>query len=113
MQIIKLINHPLAFVLELVLFFGVGYWGYFQGKTIFTKWAIAILCFLILVTLWALFASPKASMRLKFPALSIFKLLIFSTGTFAFWNLGKAWWAIVYTVLFMVSVALSHIEETS
>ncbi|MBK9510916.1 MAG: YrdB family protein [Cytophagaceae bacterium] len=86
MQIIKLINHPLAFGLELVLFFGVGYWGYFQCKTTLAKWGIAILCFMILVILWALFAAPKSGMRLKYPMLNIFKLLIFSAGTFAFWN---------------------------
>lgn len=113
MQIIKLINHPLAFGLELVLFFGVGYWGYFQGKTTLAKWAIAILCFMILVILWALFAAPKSGMRLKYPLLNIFKLLIFSAGTFAFWNLGKTWLAIVYTLLFILSVGLSYLEETS
>ncbi|MBK6977797.1 MAG: YrdB family protein [Cytophagaceae bacterium] len=113
MQIIKLINHPLAFGLELVLFFGVGYWGYFQGKITLAKWGIAILCFMILVILWALFAAPKSGMRLKYPMLNIFKLLIFSAGTFAFWNLGKTWLAIVYTLLFILSVGLSYLEETS
>lgn len=113
MQIIKLINHPLAFGLELVLFFGTSYWAYFQGKTSLTKWVFAIVCFLILVALWALFAAPKAGMRLKFPMLNIFKLLIFSIGTMAFWNLGKTWLSIVYTLLFILSVGLSYLEETS
>lgn len=111
MQALKYLNYVLAFGLELVLFFSVSYWGYVQGKTTISKWGFALILFIIVVTLWGIFAAPKSTIRLKNPWLIFYRIAMFSMGTFALQNLGKTKLSIGYTVLFLISVLLSFLDE--
>ncbi|WP_064196248.1 MULTISPECIES: YrdB family protein [Emticicia] len=111
MQVLKYFNYALAFSLELVLFFSVGFWGYSQGKTSFTKWIFAIILFLIVITIWAVFAAPKSNLRFQNIWLSLFRIFMFSMGTLALIDLGKNKWSIIYSICFILSVSLSHLDE--
>jgi len=113
MQAIRYVNYLLAFGLELVLFFSVSYWGYTFGKSTLTKWVVAVALFIIVVTLWGVFAAPKSSMRVSFPWLNLVKILLFSLGTFAFWGIGKTRIAVIYSILCLVSVIISYFDETN
>jgi hypothetical protein len=111
MQALKYLNYILAFGLELVLFFSVSYWGYAQGKTTLSKWGLALILFIIVIALWGMYAAPKSDIRLKYPWLSLFRIVMFSLGTFALQSLGKTKLSIAYTILFLISVLLSYIDE--
>lgn len=113
MQTLRYINYLLAFGLELVLIFSVAFWGYSSGKTTLTKWAFAIILFVAVAALWGIYAAPKSFMRIRFPWLNLFKIAMFSLGTLAFIGLEKTRFAVIYSILSIISVAISYFDETS
>ena len=113
MQALRYTNYLLAFGLELVLLFSVSFWGYSVGKTTTTKWIFALVLFGVLAALWGIYAAPKSTMRIPFPWLNLFKIAMFSLGTLAFLGLGKTRLAVIYSILSLISVAISYFDETS
>lgn len=65
MQIIKYILKLLAFLLELIMFGALGYYGYKAGKSPFTTFSLLILLPLLAITLRAISAAPKSDYRLQ------------------------------------------------
>lgn len=65
MQIIKIINQTVAFLLELGMLAAVGHWGYLQGKTTLSKYGIALFLISVIVILWGYFAAPKSVNQLS------------------------------------------------
>jgi len=81
MQIIRFINQVVAFLLEIAMLISIGYWGFVEGKTILTKYALAIFLPIVATILWGFFAAPKSKYRLKFPLRMIFKLCLFTIAS--------------------------------
>jgi hypothetical protein len=113
MQIIKIINLILAFSLELVMFFSIGYWGFQQGKTDITKWLIATACFVLAVGLWAIFAAPKSTYRIKFPYRILFEACMFTICSVALYKTGHSRFSIIFTIAFIVSEAIALLMPES
>ena len=113
MQIIKSINLFVAFSLELVMFFSIGYWGFQQGKIGITKWIIATLCFALAVTLWAIFAAPKSTYRIKFPHRILFELFMFTICSAALYKTNNIKLSIIFTITFIISEALTLLMPES
>jgi hypothetical protein len=76
MQVIKILNQIIAFLLEVAMLTAFCYYGYINGATLFWKYALAIGLPLVIVLLWSKFAAPKSASRLKPIPLLIFKLFI-------------------------------------
>jgi hypothetical protein len=113
MQTIKSINQLVAFSLELVMFFGIGYWGFQQGKTGIIKWIIAVACFALAITLWAIFASPKSTHRIKFPHRILFELFMFAICSVALYKTNNIKFSIIFTIVFIISEAIALLTPES
>ncbi len=109
MPFLKNINQILAFSLELGMFFSISYWGFLQGKSTLTKWAIAIACLAIAVTLWGVFAAPNSQTRLTFPIRLIFELFMFLLAAFLLYKLNFTGWSLAFALLSIVSVTIAFI----
>ena len=109
MQILKIINSVLAFSLELSMFFSISYWGFLQGKTSFSKWAIAIILLAISVTLWGILASPNSQTRLKFPLRLIFEVSMFLIASFLLYKSNLTTLSIWFALLSIVSVSIAFV----
>lgn len=105
MQLIKYVYLTLAFLLELVMFFSFSYWGFQKGQSLISKWSLAILFLAVSITLWAIFAAPKATTRLDFPLRLIFELSMFLLAAFALYKLNYSTAALLYAILAILSIA--------
>ena len=65
MDVVKGINAALAFVLELAMLFGFGYWGYQVGRDSWLGWVLAIGLPIVAVLIWGAFFAPRAAKRLS------------------------------------------------
>lgn len=111
MQAIRLINALLAFSLEVVMWTSVTWWGTTLGKTIWAKWGLGILFLAISTILWGIYAAPNSGTRLTIPARLIFKTILFATGAFSLYKLGKSAWAMIYIALFFCSLVMEFMTE--
>jgi hypothetical protein len=108
MQILRSLNEVLAFTLELAMFFSIGYFGFSKGSTLVSKWVIAIICVLIAITLWAIFASPNSQTRLEFPIRLLFELSMFLLASFLVYKLNYSWQSCCFALLSILSVATAY-----
>lgn len=108
-QILLGFNAVLAFVLELVLFYSVGSYGFSLGKTSVARWLFAIFFASIAITLWGVWGAPKSEYRLGSPWRYIFELIMFLTGAFCLFNLNYTNWAVIFAVLVITNVGISFI----
>jgi len=99
MQIIKLINQVVAFLLEIAMIIAIGYWGFHQGRTSLTKYSIAIVLPIVAIILWGFFAAPKSEYRLAFPLRIVFELCLFAIASFLLYQTGNSklatWFAVI------------------
>jgi hypothetical protein len=109
MQLIKTINEVLAFILELIMFFSMGYFGYSKGGTVTLKWVFAVLLVVLAITLWGIFAAPNSQTRLNSPIRLIFELSMFLIGAFFVYKTNHAGLAISFAILSVVSVAVAYV----
>lgn len=108
LQILLGFNAVLAFLLELVLFYSVGSYGFSIGKTSVSKWFFTLLFVLIAIGLWGIWAAPKSEYRLSSPLRYIFELLMFLMGAFFLYKLNHTNWAIGFGILAVISVAIAY-----
>ena len=108
MQILKSLNEILAFILELAMFFCIGYFGFTKGRTVTSKWIISTICVVIAITLWAIFASPNSQTRLNFPVRLLFELSMFLLASFLLYRLNYSWLSFCFALLSILSVVMAY-----
>lgn len=79
-KILQSINLALSFIIELCAVYIYGTTGFVFGGDSLIKYALLILLPAILILLWGIFAAPKSKRRLKNPARTIFKLIVFASA---------------------------------
>ena len=80
MEIVKVMNLAIAFLLELVMLVIFGYWGYQHGAGPVLKYVLSGALLLLAILLWGYWAAPKSKHRLKFPIRLLFETGIFSVA---------------------------------
>lgn len=109
MEIIKTFNQVLGFLLELVMFFSIGFWGYLQGKSNFLKYTYSIVLPLIAILLWGFFASPKSLYRLDVPVRYIFEIIMFLLASFLVFKTGHSTLALLLAFVAVISELISYL----
>lgn len=108
MQIVKILNQIIAFLLELGMLAAMGNWGYLQGKTKLTQYGIAILLIAMGIALWAYFAAPKSANRLPLEYRMIFELAMFLLATWMIYKSGYNSLSIVFGVTAILNIAAEY-----
>lgn len=102
MDILKLLNVAVRFLLELCVLAATGYWGFNTGSGWFMKILLGIGAPLLIAVIWGMFAAPKANYHLGGPMLFVLEVLVFGSGVAALVatkNYSLAWWFAGITVI--------------
>lgn len=108
MQIIKIINQTVAFLLELGMLAVMGRWGFLQGKNTWSKYGIAVFLILTAILLWGYFAAPKSANRLSLGYRIIFEFVLFMIATLMLHKSGNTNYAIAFGIIAVVNLSLEY-----
>ncbi len=89
MELLKLSNLALRFLLELCLVAALGYWGFKTGQGWIAKSGLGIGAPLLAAVVWGAFIAPKAAWLLPNPWLLILELALFSLAGAALYLAGQ------------------------
>ncbi len=104
-----ILNHFLAFFIELAALAVYARWGWLRFDTMFASAVASLVCAGLFVVLWGLFAAPKSGLRLNPSLLLAFKFVIFAGATMALVDAGN----ITIAILFAATAALHLILALS
>lgn len=107
MSFLVIINHSMAFLLELSVLAAVALFGYRLSDHAIARWIIPVILVAVVVVLWGRFAAPNVQTRLIMPNLLVFKIVIFAAGTAALLGAGKPVWALLFGLCVALHLALA------
>ncbi|GAB3705444.1 YrdB family protein [Spirosoma flavus] len=109
MQLIKILNQIIYFLLELCMLASLGYAGFLSSQHTLGKYLLAIGLPLAAAILWGFFAAPRSTYRLEFPYRSLFALTLFGFAFFMLYKTGQTRLAITLgiTALLCEFIAIS------
>lgn len=100
--LIHAVNETMAFLLEIAMLVALAWWGARSGSTVPRSIALALGAPLVAAIAWALFAAPKAKIRLPMAGILAVKALAFGSGAAAVYELGlhalAAWFLAVSVI---------------
>jgi hypothetical protein len=83
LELIKVINLALRFLLELCALVALGYWGFKTGSRAITKIGLGIGAPLLVAVVWGTFLSPQALVQLPELLVLILQVLVFGSAAAA------------------------------
>jgi hypothetical protein len=106
MEVIKMLNLSVRFLLELCILVIIGYWGFHIQGSGLIKIMLGIGSVLTFAVVWGMFLAPKSSMRLQGPWALSLEVLIFGLTTWALYSTGKRSLAIVFGMIYLLNKIL-------
>ncbi|MWV43314.1 DUF2568 domain-containing protein [Paenibacillus sp. HJL G12] len=91
-----MLNLLLRFVLELVLLFSLGYWGFHVQTGIYLQWVAGLGVPVLAAFVWGLFVSPKASVNVPLFAVLVIEAALFAAAFMC--NMASGW--IIFAFVF-------------
>ena len=108
---VHLVNEALAFLLELVAFGVLCWWGFDTGHGPAVHLLLGLGAPAVAIMVWALFAAPKARFPLPMPAVLLVKALVFGASALALWGLCRPVLALVLAAVALVNTALAAVDR--
>lgn len=106
MDVLKMVNLALRFLLELCMLAAVGYWGFKSQSTWLMKILLGIGLPLLIAVLWGTFLAPKATRPLTGVSFLVLELVLFASGAVALFASGRPALGWIYIVLLIVNKML-------
>jgi Protein of unknown function (DUF2568) len=106
-------NEALAFLLELCMLAALAWWGATAVGALAGRVALAIICPLVVVIGWGLFAAPRARIRLPLAGVLGVKAVAFAAGTAALYAVGQRVLAIVFAVVAAVNTGVAASDRSA
>ncbi len=106
MDILKLLNLALRFVLELCLWGTLGYWGWVLGSTPIVKLLLALVFVAVVVTGWGVFLSPRRPVELGGAARLALELVLFALAVAALAATGHPGLGAALAVVYVINKGL-------
>ncbi|MFJ1604049.1 YrdB family protein [Streptomyces sp. NPDC088253] len=103
----KAANLGVLFLIEIGALAAVGYWGFTRDAATPLTWLLGLGAPAVLITLWALFGSQKASYKTRGAVRAGFELLWFGAGVAALALAGAYGWAIAFAAVCAASKTLA------
>ena len=98
MQIFKVCFQFFAFLMELVLLFALGYWGFQQGKTSPWKYVFAFLIVAAAIAIWGTWMAPTSKLRLDTNYRVAAESVLFFIAAFMVYKTGHTSLALAFAV---------------
>ncbi|OME89732.1 MULTISPECIES: YrdB family protein [Paenibacillus] len=99
----KVLNLAIRFILELILLFSIGYWGFHYGSGLMAQVALGIGLPLLAAVIWGMTISPKARIKLPHAVVLLIEFLIFATAVACQVSSGFITFAIVFAFVALVN----------
>jgi hypothetical protein len=106
MQILKVLNLLVRFLLELCMLAAVGYWGFQTGSGWGLKIMLGIGLPVLLIVIWSLFVAPKAVYPVRGSLHIVLSLILLGSGAVALFASGKATLGWIYAIVLIVNQGL-------
>jgi len=106
MDVLKLLNLALRFLLELCMLAAVGYWGFNSQPNWVLKILLGIGLPLLIAILWGTFLAPKATHPLRGASFLTLELVLFSLGALALFAADKPVLGWVYIFALIINKIL-------
>lgn len=100
-------NELLAFLLELAALAALAWWGFSTGEGA-TPFLLGLGTPALAITLWSLFAAPKARLRPGLPLVLLVKALVLGGGAAAVYGVGHPEAAVATAVLVTANTAMAE-----
>ncbi|MCB0191028.1 MAG: YrdB family protein [Anaerolineae bacterium] len=109
MQIIKLVNLLLRFLLELCLLGAVGFWGFQTRTPLIVRIGLGFGLPLVVMVVWAIFLAPASPRRLREPGLLIAEVALFAPAVGALYSTGHRGLGVLFGVFYGINRLLMTI----
>ncbi|MBW5448026.1 DUF2568 domain-containing protein [Cohnella sp. CFH 77786] len=106
MEILKMANLGIRFLLELCLLAALGYWGFHAGKVGFVKWLLGIGAPLLAAVAWGTFLSPKASIPVSMPVQLVMEAVLFGIAAAGLYAAGRPSLAFPFAFIVVINRVL-------
>lgn len=93
----KAVTLIVRFVLELILLFSLGYWGFHLKGSFFLQFVVGLGLPVAAAIVWGLFISPKASGRVPLFAVLIMEAVLFAAAVLCLIQSGFTVFAVIFT----------------
>lgn len=101
-------NEVLAFLVELAALACLFWWGFTLGDALAVQLLLGTALLALAITLWALFAAPRARVRLPLAGVLAVKAVVLGGGAFALYGVGHPVAAAVMGVVVVVNTGLAE-----
>jgi Protein of unknown function (DUF2568) len=99
-------NEVLAFFIELAALVCLSWWGFAAGGSTAARWLLGLGTPAVAIVLWALFAAPRARVRLPLWGVLLVKAVVLGGGAYAVYRVGHPVAAAVAGVMVVVNTGL-------
>lgn len=106
MELLKLLNIGIRFLLELCILIILGYWGYKTGNSTFMKFVLGLGAPILFAVVWGTFLAPKSAMRLHEPWLFLLEVVVFALTCWALYSTGKVDLTVTFGVVYILNKIL-------
>ncbi|WP_034342279.1 YrdB family protein [Deinococcus misasensis] len=103
----KSLNLALAFLIELVMLWAFGLWGFHVGSGPLMKWGLGLGLPVLVAVFWGVFMSPRAVYPLPDGLYLVLQVMLFGGAAVALMLSGKMTLGIVYAVLVVLNLTLA------
>jgi len=109
MEIIKLANLALRFLLELCALAALGYWGFQAGDTLLVKIGLAVGAPLIAAIVWGAFIAPRARVPVPTWLWLVLQAAVFGCAAAGLVAAGQRTLAVVFVLAVLINSALLYL----
>ncbi|WP_246006734.1 YrdB family protein [Actinomadura pelletieri] len=108
---LHVVNEGLAFLLEMATIVWLVWWGFATGGNVLVDIVLGIGTPTAAMTLWGLFAAPKARFKVALPFVLLVKALVFGAGALALYGVDRPVWAVTFAVVAFLNTALATADR--
>ena len=106
LDVLKMLNLLVRFLLELCMLAMVGYWRFKTQSGWTMKILLGIGLPVLIAVLWGLFLAPRAAYPLRDASYLTLELILFASGAVALFASGKPTLGWAYTIILMINKIL-------
>jgi hypothetical protein len=100
---LRVSNLAIRFILELVILFSLGYWGFHFDSGLIIKIILGIGLPLIAAIIWGMTISPKAKIRLPLIGILIIEFIIFGTAVLCLISSGIKVFPMIFGIVAIIN----------
>jgi hypothetical protein len=111
MEMIKMLNLALRFLLELCALAALGFWGFHTGKGMVVKGLLGLGAPLLAAVVWAIFVSPNASVRVSGLVHLLLEVAVLGSAVVSLYAAGRPKQAAILGVVMVVNRILMTVWQ--